>query len=57
MKDNANLVVNIKITTKNNVSFFAYLQRDHKVGVILTSTSAAISIEKAHIVTRYHDDK
>ena len=44
------LVFDIKITTKNGAIFCAYLQRDHKVSVILTITGAAKGIEKAHII-------
>ena len=51
MKDSAKLVFDIKITTKNGVISCAYLWRDHKVSVMLTSTNAAMSIEKAHIIT------
>ena len=55
MGDRAKLVFNIKIRTKNDIIFYAYLQRDQEASEILTSTSVAMSIEKTHIITRHHD--
>ena len=51
MKSGVKLVFDIKIMTKNDVIFRVYLQRYHEISVILTSTSIAVSIEKAHIMT------
>ena len=57
MKESAKLVFDIKIMTKNGVIFCAYLQRDHEISVILTSTGVTMSIEKAHIMTRHHHEE
>ena len=58
MKDSAKLVFGIKIMTKNGVIFCAYLWREHEIIVILSSTGTIImSVEKAHIMTRHHDEE
>ena len=57
MKGSAKLVFDIKIMTKKGVIFCAYLQRDHEISEILTNTDMAMSIEKAHIMTGYHDEE
>ena len=49
MNDGVKLVFKIKITTENDVIFFAYLQTEKEVGVIFTNTGVAMQIEKAHI--------
>ena len=51
------LVFNIKIMTKNGVIFYAYLQREYKIGAVLASTGVTMSIEKAHIMTRHHKEE
>ena len=43
--------------TKNGVIFCAYLQREHKIGAVLTSSSVTMSIKKAHIMIGHHDEK
>ena len=43
--------------TKNDVIFCLYLQRKHEISVILASSSLTMSIEKAHIMTRHHDEE
>ena len=57
MKDNVKLVFHLKTTTKNGVIFCVHLWRDHEVGVILSSNSPAMSIQKAHIITRHYDEE
>ena len=57
MKGSAKLVFNIKIRTENSVIFCAYLCRDHGISAIITSTSMAMSIEKAHIIIKHHDEE
>ena len=57
MKGSAELVFNIKIMTKNDVIFCVYLQRDNEISAILASTGMAMSIEKAHIMARHHDEE
>ena len=57
MMESTKLVCEIKITTKNGVMFCAYLQGEHKIGVVLASTGVMMSIEKAHIMTGHHDEE
>ena len=56
MKDSAKLVFDIKIMAKNGVIFCAYLKSKYKIAAILASTSKTMSIEKAHMMTGYHDN-
>ena len=56
-KDSAKLVFNIKIIAKNGVIFCAYLQREHEISVMLASTGVTMSIYKAHIMTRHHNEE
>ena len=55
--NSAKLVFDIKIMIKNGVIFCAYLQRSHKISVILTSNGMTMSIEKVYIMTRHHDEE
>ena len=57
MKGGVKFVFNIKIMTKISVLFCVYLKRDHKISAILSGTSMAKSIEKAHIMTGHHDEE
>ena len=57
MKDSEKLVFDIMIMTKDDVIFCAYLQREHKISVILTSIGVIIRIEMAHILTRHHNEE
>ena len=57
MKGSTKLVFDIKIRTKNGVIFYAYLQREHEISTVLASTSTTMNIEKAHIITRHHDEE
>ena len=34
-----------------------YLQREYKIGLVQASTSTTMSIEKAHMMTKHHDDE
>ena len=56
IKGSAKHVFDIKIMTKNGVIFCSYLQKEHEIAAILASTGTTISIEKAHIMSRYHDE-
>ena len=57
MKGDVKLVFNIKITTKNGVLFCAYLWREYEIAALMASTITTISIKKAHMMTRCHDEK
>ena len=57
MKGNAKLAFDIKIMTKNGVIFCVYLQREYKIAAILASTGTTMSIEKAHMMTKHHDEE
>ena len=57
MKDNVKLVFDNKIMTENSLIFCAYLQREYEIAVTLASTSITMSIEKAHMMTGYHDEE
>ena len=56
-KGNEKLVFDIKITNENGVIFCAYLQREYETAVILASTGLTMSIEKAHMMTKHHDEE
>ena len=43
--------------TENGVIFCAYLHREDKISAILANTGVTMSIEKAHIMTRHHDEE
>ena len=55
MKGNVKLVFDIKSMTKNGEIFCAYLWREYKIAAILVSTATTMCIEKAHMMTEYHD--
>ena len=57
MKGNAKLVFDAKILTKNGVIFCAYLRRESEITAILASTGTTMSIKKAHMITRHHDEE
>ena len=57
MKGSAKLVFGIRIMTKNDVIFSAYLHWEHEICAILVDTSTTMSIEKAHIMTWHHDEE
>ena len=57
MRGSAKIFFDINIKTKNGVISCAYVQRDQKISAILTSTGAAMSIEKTHIMTKNHDEE
>ena len=57
IKDSLKLVFDIKSMTKGGVIFCAYLWREHEISVILASADVTMSIEKAHIMSRYHNEE
>ena len=57
MKGSAKLVFNVKVMTQNGVIFCAYLQRKHEFCAVLASAGITMSTEKAHIMTRHHDEE
>ena len=56
-KDSVKLSFGNKIITKNGVIFCAYLWREHEISAVMASTSVVMNIEKAHIMTRHHDEE
>ena len=54
MKDSAKIVFDIKIMTKNDVIFCAYLRKEHEISAILSSNDLTMSIKNDH---RHHDEE
>ena len=57
MKDNAKFVLDIKIMTKNNVIVCVYHQSEYEIAAILANTHITVSFDKAHIITKHHDEE